>query len=129
MRWSLGLVLLGMSVLPVVAPIQASAESVSTTGQQIKITAVVLPAIYVVVNNQNQIQQIISNTRERDTTPTIYKNVTKLENLQSITPELQSQVTMLLKNADVKPGIIFDQSAIPIQKQVKKVLPFLTVRK
>ena len=129
MRWSFRAVLVMFSMLTIFTPVLVSADSSDIIGQQIKITAVVLPSIYVVIDSQNQIQQIISNTFERDTAPTIYKDAVKLENVQPSTPELQQQLAAMLKGRTVKPGIVFKHAATQTIMQDKKVLPLLTTRK
>lgn len=129
MRWSFRAVLLVVSVLPIMTPAAASADSVAVTGQQIKITAIVRPAIYVVVNNQNQVQEIISNTSERETMPTIYKDSVKPENIQASTQDVQAQTSTLIKSVTVKPGILYERSATANLKFDKKVLPLISARK
>ena len=124
-----GLLVIVMVMVPAFLAGTASADTTSVSGQQIKITAIVLPATYVVVNKQNQVQQIISNTFETDTLPTIYQDSVKIENLRALTPDVQQQVTAILKTATVKPGVIYKRTLLQATQAEKKVLPLLMSRK
>ena len=117
-----------MSTITAITPLPVSAESSSVTGQQITITAVVLPAIYVLVNGQNQVQEIISNTTIKDTVPTIYKDSVQIENIQPLTVAEEQQVTTILRTVLVKPGVIYKKSTFPMTAMHNQVLSLLIQR-
>ena len=131
MSWSFRVVLPGMSLLFLLAaPLgsaTASADSISSS-QQIVIHAVVLPAHYVIVNSQNQVQQIISNTPEINVVPTVYLNTARPENLRALTSEIQQQTDALLKDKVIKPGVLYKRPISSLAAHDKKILPLLTVR-
>lgn len=129
MRQTWRLVLVGTCLLTLAMPVAASAESIEVSGQQIKITAVVLPALYVVIDSQNQVQQIIANTSDASVTPTVYVGSVQIENLQPLTAKVQQQVSNILHNKTMKPGIIYKRPLSPPAVYEKKVLPLLAARK
>ena len=110
-------------------PVAASAETIEVSGQQIKITAVVLPALYVVIDSQNQVQQIIANTSDASVTPTVYVGSVQIENVQPLTFKVQQQVSSILHNKTVKLGVIYKRPLSPPAVYEKKVLPLLAARK
>ena len=100
-----------------------------SVGQQVRITAVILPARYIVVNAEGQIQQIISNTFEVNIVPTVYTNSVKLENARLLTPEIMHRTNDLLKDTTIRPGILYQRPFTLTVVQNKNVLPLLIVGK
>lgn len=131
MRWSSRVVLgvfsavTAISMLLVPAPASADTETVS---QQIRITAIVLPAQYVVVNANGQVQQIISNSYDINVNATVYQDSVKPENIKPLTPEITLQIANLLKGVKIEPGIIYQRQTVLKVVQNKNVLPLLSVR-
>ena len=111
MRWNLGKSILVLSILTLV-PVSVSADTVTST-QQIKITAVVAEARYVVVDSQNQIQEIITNSYNANVVPTVYQDLVRQKNSRPLTVELQRQCDALLKGKAIKPGILYKRPLSP----------------
>ena len=117
-----------MSLAVSSVPLPAAAESLSVSGQQVQVTAIVAPAIYIIVDNQNQVLQIISNTTNKATVPTIYKTAVQVQNVQPLTPDVQRQVTAILRASKVQPGVVYTKRSEVATLSMRQILPLLTVR-
>lgn len=96
-----------MFMLAMVLSGNASAYSQSVA-QQIKITATILPARHVIVNDDDQIIKIISNTSATNVSPTVYRNELSSYNVIEPTQKITSDAAKLLSIKIIKPGVLFD---------------------
>lgn len=87
-----------------------TAAIMRSAAQQIKITATVLPAHTVIVDEEDQIKMVVSNTNIRDISPTIYLNQVLPENARPITPKLSKSISTILEDKTIKPGVLYDRS-------------------
>lgn len=103
-------------------PSTASAETKSVT-QIITITATVLPARSIVVNDRGQMTKIYSNT-DQDVTPKVYVNKAPGE-LGVMTPELQKQYDSIMAKTKQKVGVAIDvpiPTATRLEGRLSKLL-------
>lgn len=96
-----------ISIIGIGLPNSSSAQTISVS-QQIIVTATILPAKYVIVDANDRILQIISNTSDRDVQPSVYRNVVKTENFIQPTAQINSDIAKLLNGKAIKPGILYD---------------------
>lgn len=95
-------------------PAKVFAETITVTNQ-IKITATILPAKYVIVDADNKIQQIISNTSEKDVKLSVYQKAVKPENSLTSNDQIESDVAKLLIGKTIKPGVLYDYKTDAVQ--------------
>jgi len=110
-RLVLCLPLIGLLLLP--APAAAEAMAVS---QVIVITATVAPARSIIVNDQGQATQIISNTPQ-NVTPKVYVNK-MFGPEQPLTPSLQQQYRSVIAGHKNLNGVVIDVP-LPVTQSVQ----------
>ena len=103
-------------------PVAASADTISVT-QVITITATVLPARSIVVNDAGRIMTIYSNTDE-PVTPKVFLNKTHARELP-LTPELKTQYDQIIADQKNMVGVkIPVAEAQPTKESTKQRLSF-----
>jgi hypothetical protein len=85
----------------------ASAETISVS-QKVVVHAQVLPAQYIIIDKQNQITEIDSNSYN-EVLPQVYQGSIKPENVRPLTIDLYAQYKNLAPN--VRPGVLYKLSA------------------
>lgn len=103
----------------------ADGDHVIMASQQITITAKVLPARYIVLDENEQIRKIISNTDE-DVSPQVYKDSVKVGNETVANPQALAQYQKIIDSAPQKIGVIYD--AGKVQTDVTYSAPTRTSR-
>lgn len=100
--------LLGVLVLVFSASFVSSpfASADVTYSQKIEVHAVIAPARYIILNQQGQISQILSNTKQ-PVQPTVYKEAIKTENLTYLTADIESQYVTLLNGNINSIGVLY----------------------
>src|SRR4051794_30785062 len=83
----------------------ASAETLSIS-HKIKITAVVLPATYILTNSSGQILEIGSNTTQ-DVAPQVYVNRIDSSNMKPLEPNVYKEFRKLVPSGQVHPGVLY----------------------
>lgn len=104
----------------------AGADSFAINNQ-IKITATVLPVRRIIVDTQDQIQQIISNTSDIAATSLVYRGVIRPENLIVATPKIVRQAATILNGKVIRPGVVYLYQQNLTVVQDKQVLFLLRV--
>ena len=101
----------------------ASALTISST-QEIKVTAVVLPAKRILVDNNNQIIEIASNTSLDNVSPTVYRNNDSAANKIMLSNDIHEQYKRITKNKLSQPGILYKNDIAAINKRSVSTLTF-----
>jgi hypothetical protein len=85
----------------------APAHAQTSVSQQIQVNGVIMPARYIIIDDQGEIRQILSNTSEA-VQPTVYQNSIATHNQRSLTTELMDQYTGLLPTK-TGAGILYEK--------------------
>lgn len=108
-------------VINFLVPASALAGSLSASGR-ITITARVAPTIYVIVNNQDQIMEVTSNTPEI-IAPTIFRLKVAEGSQITATPEILDQYQALIKSKQGQMGTLY-KTYIPTVEKPNADWPF-----
>ena len=91
----------------------SAAPSVTVNGGQIEVRARVLPAHTVVVDEQNVIIQVYSNTTETVANPKVYRGSIDAAHEQPLTREVQDEYRSLMQKSESRVGTLYDRNSIP----------------
>lgn len=103
-----GLAIMSLLVISMNAGLHSASADPLPITSQIKVTATVLPARCMILDQNDKILQIVSNTTEPDIELRVYRGSIKPENLVKATPEMISDAAKILENKKLKPGILYD---------------------
>lgn len=107
MRRFIGLIIALLIPLGVSAPAFAATQSIAI---QIKVTAVVPSHRDIIVDNNSNILEIDSNTKE-DVTPDVYQGAAKPENKQPLTTALYDEYRTHVPVGTAKYGLLYKRPA------------------
>jgi hypothetical protein len=102
-----GLLFLAIVLASALAPVHpATAQTVTTHNNQLKVTGIVLPAHHVIVNDHGNIIEILSNT-DKDVLPKVYANTIKSENARELTSDIYEQYRRLVPEGQSRMGTLY----------------------
>lgn len=94
-----------------VLPASASAQTITRT-QKVVLNAVVLPAQYIIINDQGQITEVDSNSSIQ-ALPQVYLGSIKPANARPLTPQLYLAYQNLVPKTSLAAGILYKFGVTP----------------
>ena len=90
------------------APVSASTPKYNN---KLKVTGVVLPAQYIIVDEQGTILEISSNTTQ-DVKPRVYLHTIHKDNVRPLTSEIYRQYRRIVPPGQAKVGVLYQHAPI-----------------